>query len=108
MRGNTVPTRNPENVGPSQDARYSQDVRGNLAVQPTANPGTLKLKKAAVKIVTPAGPAPGAQLPEGFHKPKGAVISTPRPLTPVSDLQPEAKMYVKFTLRRHTDSRTLN
>jgi hypothetical protein len=107
MRGNTGPANNLENVRPSQDARYSQDARGNLAVQPATIPGTLKLKKAAVKIVTPAGPAPGARLPEGFHKPKSAVISTPRPLTPVSDLQPEAKMYVKITVRRHTD-RTLN
>jgi hypothetical protein len=107
VRGNTGPANNLENVRPSQDARYSQDVRGNLAVQPTTNPGTLKLKKAAVKIVTPAGPAPSTRLPEGLHKLGGAVTSTPRALTPVPELQPDAKMYVKITLRKHTD-RTLN
>jgi hypothetical protein len=38
--------------------RASGDARSNLAVQPAANTGSLKLKKNAVKIVGAAGPIP--------------------------------------------------
>ncbi|KAH7067795.1 hypothetical protein FB567DRAFT_457859 [Paraphoma chrysanthemicola] len=37
----------------------TQDARSNLAVQPAANAGSFKLKKAAVKIVGAASPVPG-------------------------------------------------
>lgn len=46
------------NVTPSwtmQDARNNQNVPANLAVQPAANPGGLKLKKKVVKMVGSAG-----------------------------------------------------
>ena len=100
MRGNAGPARGPENVRPSQDARVFQDAGEHLAVQPASNPGNLKLKKAAVKIVTPPGPP--------LHKFGGAVLSKPPALAPVGNSPPEAKMYVKTTLRKHADSRTLN
>lgn len=100
MRGNAGPARGPENVRPSQDARVFQDAGEHLAVQPASNPGNLKLKKAAVKIVTPPGPP--------LHKFGGAVLSKSHALAPVGDLKPEAKMYVKITLRRLTDTRVLN
>ncbi|KAF2996068.1 hypothetical protein E8E13_003965 [Curvularia kusanoi] len=46
-------------------ATFLLNINGfNLAVQPATNPGTVKLKKAAVKIVGVAGPAPGAT-PQG-------------------------------------------
>jgi hypothetical protein len=44
----------------NQDARSGQDARSNFAVQPAANAGKVKLKKAAVKVVAPAAPAPVA------------------------------------------------
>ncbi|KAH9866655.1 hypothetical protein J1614_008348 [Plenodomus biglobosus] len=44
-------------------ARGSQDVRNNLAVQPAADAGTMKLKKKAVKIVGPATPSAAAPKP---------------------------------------------
>jgi hypothetical protein len=72
-----------------------------LAVKPATNPGNLKLKKTAVKIVTPAGPAPGS--PAALHKKGGAVISTP-----LENLRTEVKMYVKISLKRPTNSRTSN
>ena len=108
MRGSAGPARGSENVRPSQDARVFQDAGEHLAVQPASNPGSLKLKKAAVKIVTPArqasGPAPGPPV----HRFGGAVLSKPPALAPVGNSPPEAKMYVKTTLRKHADSRTLN
>lgn len=108
MRGNAGPARGPENVRPSQDARVFQDAGEHLAVQPASNPGNLKLKKAAVKIVTPAGQAPGPAPGPPLHKFGGAVLSKSHALAPVGDLKPEAKMYVKITLRRLTDTRVLN
>lgn len=36
----------------------TQDARSNLAVQPAANAGSFKLKKAAVKIVGAVSPVP--------------------------------------------------
>ncbi|KAF2852637.1 hypothetical protein T440DRAFT_32497 [Plenodomus tracheiphilus IPT5] len=41
----------------------AQDARSNLAIQPAADPGSLKLKKKAVKIVGAAAPAPMASTP---------------------------------------------
>ena len=95
------PMRSPENVRPPQDARVSQDARSHLAVQLDTNPCNVKLKKTAVKIVTPASQAPGPPL----HKLGGAVHSRPRALSPVKELQPEATTYVEITLRRPTDIR---
>lgn len=69
LRGNAGASREHQDVRPSQDARFSQDprpsqdARSNLAVQPAANAGTFKLKKNAVKLVSSAGPAPNALLP---------------------------------------------
>lgn len=57
LRGNAGASRE------HQDVRPSQDARSNLAVQPAANAGTFKLKKNAVKLVSSAGPAPNALLP---------------------------------------------
>ncbi|KAF3033884.1 hypothetical protein E8E12_002822 [Didymella heteroderae] len=48
---------------PSPGASSSQDARGNFAVQPAANVGTLKLKKNTVKIVSAAAPALSAPRP---------------------------------------------
>ena len=107
------PMRGPENVRPSQDARVSQDARSHLAVQPATNPSNVKLKKTAVKIVTPASqvpgpaprPAPGPASGPSLHELGGAVHSRPRALSPVKELQPEATTYVEITLRRPTDIR---
>ncbi|KAH7374333.1 hypothetical protein BKA66DRAFT_422782 [Pyrenochaeta sp. MPI-SDFR-AT-0127] len=44
--------------GTPPSARASQDARSNLAIQPSANAGSVKLKKNAVKIIGAAGPMP--------------------------------------------------
>jgi hypothetical protein len=55
----------------------SEDARSNLAVQPAANAGSLKLKKNAVKIVGAAGPmSTTASQPAA---PKSSLLSSPAP-----------------------------
>jgi len=55
----------------------SGDARSNLAVQPAAYAGKLKLKKNAVKIVGAAGPTPTT--PSRFAPPTPSVTSSPAP-----------------------------
>ncbi|KAI8942129.1 hypothetical protein NX059_000220 [Plenodomus lindquistii] len=61
----------------------SQDARSNLAVQPAADAGTLKLKKKAVKIVGVAAPLPTTSQPTPAPTPApspapGPVMGTPK------------------------------
>lgn len=58
-------------------ASPSGDARSNLAVQPAASAGKLKLKKNAVKIVGAAGPIPTT--PSRFAPPAPSVTSSPAP-----------------------------
>lgn len=74
LHGAPVRSQVPSPRGPTrglQSAYGNQDARGNLAVQPAANVGSLKLKKTAVKIVS----APASISP--FRAASAGPITTP-------------------------------
>jgi len=96
VRGQAPPARAPARG--NQPAFGTQDARSNLAVQPAANAGGgLKLKKAAVKIVGAAAPAPPPSTPFRVTAPTSttspATGSSPVP-GPVKAKAKEPERYV--------------
>lgn len=71
---NSEPSHDPQTARASQDVRFSQDTCNNLAVQPAASTGKIKLKKKAVKMVGVARSAP----------PSAHVTNSLRPSTSLS------------------------
>ena len=95
VRGQAPPPRGPARG--NQPSFGTQDARSNLAVQPSTNAGSFKLKKNAVKIVGAAAPAPPPNTPFRAAAPApattSAVGSSPAP-GPVKAKPKEARQYV--------------
>ena len=70
-----------------------QDARSNLAVQPAANAGNVKLKKNAVKIVGAVGPTPNTQSRSAAPVP----TMRPSPALPPVKAKPNEALDVLFS-----------
>jgi hypothetical protein len=86
-RGGQPAYGNQDARGSSQPAFGGQGAHSNLAVQPAANSGNVRLKKPAVKIVGAASGAPPRAPP--------AASSSPLP-GPVQAKSKEPERYVQF------------